>query len=50
MLGGMVVQIGDSVYDMSLQARLNQLRERLRKRTLHEIQSRRDRFRSAEGN
>jgi F-type H+-transporting ATPase subunit delta len=49
-LGGMVVQIGDTVHDMSLRARLNQLRERLRKRTLHEIQSRRDRFSSAEGN
>lgn len=49
LLGGMVIQIGDTLHDMSLRARLNQLRERLRKRTLHEIQSGRDRFSTATG-
>ncbi|HUG91464.1 MAG TPA: ATP synthase F1 subunit delta [Planctomycetaceae bacterium] len=49
LLGGMVIQIGDTLHDMSLSARLNQLRDRLRKRTLHEIQSGRDRFSSATG-
>jgi F-type H+-transporting ATPase subunit delta len=49
LLGGMVIQIGDTLHDMSLRARLNQLRERLRKRTLHEIQSGRDRFSHSTG-
>lgn len=43
-LGGLVIQIGDTVYDTSLRARLNQLRSRLRQRSLYEIQSGRDRF------
>jgi F-type H+-transporting ATPase subunit delta len=49
LLGGMVIQIGDTLHDLSLRARLNQLRDRLRKRTLHEIQSGRDRFSIATG-
>lgn len=44
-IGGLVIQIGDTVYDNSLRARLNQLRSRLRQRSLYEIQSGRDRFR-----
>lgn len=44
-LGGLVIQVGDTVYDNSLRARLNQLRGRLRQRSLYEIQSGRDRFR-----
>lgn len=44
-LGGLVIQVGDTVYDTSLRARLSQLRSRLRQRSLHEIQSGRDRFR-----
>ncbi len=44
-LGGLVIQIGDTVYDTSLRARLNQLRARLRERSSYEIQSGRDRFR-----
>jgi F-type H+-transporting ATPase subunit delta len=44
-LGGLVIQVGDTVYDTSLRARLNQLRARLRQRSLYEIQSGRDRFR-----
>ncbi len=43
-LGGLVIQVGDTVYDTSLRARLNQLRSRLRQRSLYEIQSGRDRF------
>ncbi|HEX6985705.1 MAG TPA: ATP synthase F1 subunit delta [Planctomycetaceae bacterium] len=43
-LGGLVIQVGDTVYDASLRARLNQLRSRLRQRSLYEIQSGRDRF------
>ena len=44
-LGGLVIQVGDTVYDTSLRARLSQLRSKLRQRSLHEIQSGRDRFR-----
>src|SRR5690606_1408864 len=44
-LGGLVIQIGDTVYDTSLRARLNQLRARLRERSSYAIQSGRDRFR-----
>ena len=43
-LGGLVIQVGDTVYDTSLRARLNQLRVRLRQRSSYEIQSGRDRF------
>ena len=44
LLGGLVIQVGDTVYDGSLRTRLKQLRDRLRQRSLHEIQSGRDRF------
>ena len=44
-LGGLVVQVGDTVYDSSVRSRLNQLRDRMRQRSLHEIQRGRDRFR-----
>jgi F-type H+-transporting ATPase subunit delta len=50
LLGGLVIRVGDTVYDSSLRTRLKQLRSRLRARSLHEIQSGRDRFCSAEGN
>jgi len=43
-LGGVVIQVGDTVYDSSLRTRMKQLRARLRQRSLHEIQSGRDRF------
>ncbi|MGH7198996.1 MAG: ATP synthase F1 subunit delta [Planctomycetaceae bacterium] len=43
-LGGIVIQVGDTVYDSSLRARMKQFRARLRQRSLHEIQSGRDRF------
>ena len=44
LLGGLVIRIGDTVYDSSLRSRLKQLTERMRQRSLHEIQSGRDRF------
>jgi len=50
LLGGIVIQIGDTVYDSSLRSRIKQLREQLRQRSLHEIQSGRDRFSHPEGN
>lgn len=48
-LGGLVIQVGDTVYDSSLRTRLKQLRRRLRERSLNEIQSGRDRFSHPEG-
>jgi F-type H+-transporting ATPase subunit delta len=49
LLGGLVIRIGDMVYDSSLSTRLKQLRGRLRERCLHEIQIGRDRFSHPEG-
>jgi F-type H+-transporting ATPase subunit delta len=44
LIGGLVVQIGDHVYDASVKNRLAQLRKRLIEGKTHEIQSRRDQF------
>lgn len=49
LLGGIVIRVGDTVYDGSLRTRMKQLRGRLREGSLHEIQSRRDRFSHPEG-
>ncbi len=48
-LGGMVIRVGDTVYDSSLKARLRQLRGRLKAQATYEIQSGRDRLRHSEG-
>jgi F-type H+-transporting ATPase subunit delta len=44
LIGGLVVQIGDDVYDASVRHRLERLRHRLIEGKTHEIQSRRDHF------
>jgi F-type H+-transporting ATPase subunit delta len=44
LIGGLVVQVGDHVYDGSVRNRLEQLRNRLTEGKSHEIQSRRDHF------
>jgi len=49
LIGGLVVRIGNTVYDSSLKTRLKQLRTRLSERSHHEIQSGRDRFSHPEG-
>lgn len=49
LIGGLVIQVGDTVYDSSLRNRLGQLQSRLRQRYVHEIQSGRDRFSHSEG-
>lgn len=49
-IGGLVIQVDDTVYDGSLRTRLKQLRGRLSNRSIHEIQSGRDRFSNPEGN
>jgi F-type H+-transporting ATPase subunit delta len=50
LLGGVIIRIGDTVYDSSLRTRIGVLRNRLRERYLNETQSGRNRFSSAEGN
>lgn len=49
MLGGLRIRVGDTVYDNSLRTRIAQFRKHLRERSLHEIQSRRDRFSHPDG-
>jgi F-type H+-transporting ATPase subunit delta len=44
LIGGLVVQVGDHVFDGSVRNRLEQLRNRLTEGKSHEIQSRRDHF------
>jgi len=44
LIAGLVVQVGDQRYDLSVQTRLAQLRQRLIEGKTHEIQSRRDQF------
>jgi F-type H+-transporting ATPase subunit delta len=44
LIGGLVVQVGDQLYDASVKSRLAQLRQRLIEGKMHEIQSRRDQF------
>lgn len=46
LLGGLVIQVGDTVHDSSLRGRMKQLRDRLRERSHHEVQRARDRFSS----
>lgn len=49
LIGGLVIRVGNSVYDGSLRSRLGQLAKRMQQRSLHEIQSGRDRFSHPEG-
>jgi F-type H+-transporting ATPase subunit delta len=44
LIGGLVIRVGDTVYDGSVARRLEQLRLQMIDRSVHEIQSRRDRF------
>src|SRR5262249_47405506 len=44
LIGGVVLRVGDAVYDGSVAARLADMRSRIINRSVHEIQSRRDRF------
>lgn len=50
LIGGLVIRVGDTVYDSSLRTQLKSLETRLRERSLNEIQSGRDRFSHPEGN
>jgi F-type H+-transporting ATPase subunit delta len=46
LIGGAVVRVGDMVYDGSIAGQLQVLRQQMIDRSVHEIQSRRDRFRN----
>jgi len=50
LIGGGVLRVGDTVYDGSVARQLQQVREQMINRSVHEIQSRRDRFRHSGGN
>ena len=50
LIGGIVVRVGDTVYDGSIAAQLRIVRQQMIDRSAHEIQSRRDRFRYPAGN
>ncbi|MGQ9575658.1 MAG: ATP synthase F1 subunit delta [Thermoguttaceae bacterium] len=45
LIGGIVVRVGDTVYDGSVATQLKTVRQKIIDRSAHEIQSRRDRFR-----
>ncbi len=49
-VGGIIVRVGDIVYDASIATQLNTVRQEMIDRSAHEIQSRRDCFRNPEGN
>ena len=48
-IGGVIVRVGDVVYDASILTQLNKVRQNIVYRSAHEIQSRRDCFRNTEG-
>src|SRR6266851_6672323 len=50
LLGGVVLRVGDWLYDASVRAKLDSIRNQLIARSSHEIQSGRDRFSIASGN
>ncbi len=49
LIGGVVLRVGDTVYDGSIARQLHLLRQQMIDRSAHEIQSRRDRFRDPAG-
>jgi F-type H+-transporting ATPase subunit delta len=49
LIGGAVLRIGDTVYDGSVAHQLQSIRQQMIDRSVHEIQSRRDRFRNSAG-
>jgi F-type H+-transporting ATPase subunit delta len=49
-IGGAVVRVGDTLYDSTVARQLETLRQQMIDRSVHEIQSRRDRFRYPAGN
>ncbi|MDR3197989.1 MAG: ATP synthase F1 subunit delta [Planctomycetaceae bacterium] len=47
-LGGMVVRVGDTIYDASILTRLKNVRQQMIERSAHEIQRQRNRFRTSD--
>ena len=47
LLGGMIVQVGDKVFDSSVRTRIETIRNQLLARSSYEIQAGRDRFSSS---
>ena len=50
LIAGVILRVGDKVYDGSVASQLKQLRQRIIDRSVHEIQSGRNRFSHSEGN
>jgi F-type H+-transporting ATPase subunit delta len=50
LIGGIVLRVGDAVYDGSIVAQLADVRDRIINRSVHEIQSRRNSFSHPTGN
>ncbi len=50
LIGGAVMRVGDTIYDGSIATQLENMRQQMIDRSVHEIQSRRDRFRNPAGN
>jgi F-type H+-transporting ATPase subunit delta len=50
LIGGVMLRVGDTVYDGSVATQLEKIRTQMIDRTVYEIQSRRDRFRLTAGN
>ena len=50
LIGGLVLRVGDKVFDGSVATRLARVREQMITRSVHEIQRRRDRFSNSAGN
>lgn len=44
LIGGLQIQVGDTLFDLSLKTRLDQIKQQLLARSSHEIQRRRDRI------
>lgn len=49
-IGGLIVRVGDTIYDASILTQLKNVRQQMIDRSAHEIQCRRDSFRNPEGN
>jgi len=50
LIGGVIVRVGDTIFDGSVANQLKLIRQQMIDRSVHEIQSRRDRFRYPAGN
>jgi F-type H+-transporting ATPase subunit delta len=50
LIGGLVLRVGDTIFDGSVATRLARVREQMITRSVHEIQRRRDRFSNSAGN